>query len=311
MAIPSQSFALPNENNTYQNRYLYNGKEYQDDFGLNWYDYGARFYDPQIARWHSVDPIIERLKYASPYAYALNNPIRMIDLIGLFPFDPNKLREAINLAYSNTDISSLTCNTAVQDVMVTLIGYKVPGQANDMIDHMDEDTGNWEKIIVNNESDFINLQEKANKGYLIIGAKKGTVHGHVNVLRPGRGARAGKWGQLFKSDKSALFVPESLEANQTSNKQSINWGWGSDVDPFSLVFYKYIGNQDNRIYLPKKDLEEFIFTADAPQRKERKYPITLSLPSSVFQSGRKNPGEFGYIGSYWETYDSARKFGKE
>ena len=54
MAIPSQSFALPNENDTYQNRYLYNGKEYQDDFELNWYDYGAPVLATHDGKVHEV-----------------------------------------------------------------------------------------------------------------------------------------------------------------------------------------------------------------------------------------------------------------
>jgi RHS repeat-associated protein len=83
MAIPTQSFALPDENDTYQNRYLYNGKEYQDDFGLNWYDYGARFYDPQIARFLSIDPLAEDYSFQSSYVYAANNPIRFIDFMGM------------------------------------------------------------------------------------------------------------------------------------------------------------------------------------------------------------------------------------
>jgi RHS repeat-associated protein len=90
MAIPSQSYALPNENDTYQNRYLYNGKEYQDDFELNWGacpaqcgNYGARFYDAQIGRWHSVDPLAEKYYHITPYRYGLNNPMRFVDAFGL------------------------------------------------------------------------------------------------------------------------------------------------------------------------------------------------------------------------------------
>jgi RHS repeat-associated protein len=87
MAIAGLSQQLPEsgQGRLFENRYLYNGKEYQDDFGLNWYDYGARFYDAQIARFHTLDPLSEKYSFQSPFAYAANNPILFIDFMGLGP----------------------------------------------------------------------------------------------------------------------------------------------------------------------------------------------------------------------------------
>ncbi|MCT4644078.1 MAG: RHS repeat-associated core domain-containing protein, partial [Carboxylicivirga sp.] len=61
------------------NLYKYNGKELQDDAigngSLDWYDYGARFYDPTIGRFFTQDRFAEKYMETSPYHYALNNPI--------------------------------------------------------------------------------------------------------------------------------------------------------------------------------------------------------------------------------------------
>uniref|UniRef100_UPI00259D1C32 RHS repeat-associated core domain-containing protein n=1 Tax=Xylanibacter caecicola TaxID=2736294 RepID=UPI00259D1C32 len=60
-------------------RYKYNGKELERLLALDWYDYGARWYDPVLARWHAVDPLAEKYPDISPYVYCNNNAVNAID----------------------------------------------------------------------------------------------------------------------------------------------------------------------------------------------------------------------------------------
>ncbi len=61
-------------------QYLYNGKEKVK--GLGWYDYGARYYDPAISRFSSVDRFADKYPNQSTYHYVANNPIKFIDVNG-------------------------------------------------------------------------------------------------------------------------------------------------------------------------------------------------------------------------------------
>jgi len=67
--------------------YRYNNKELNEDFGLDWYAYGARYYDPVLARFTGVDPISDQFPHVSTFNYAENEPIRNIDLHGLQALD--------------------------------------------------------------------------------------------------------------------------------------------------------------------------------------------------------------------------------
>jgi len=61
-------------------KYKYNGKEWQDELGLNMYAMDMRMYDPAIARWTSIDPVTHYSM--SPYVAFDNNPVYWADPSG-------------------------------------------------------------------------------------------------------------------------------------------------------------------------------------------------------------------------------------
>src|SRR5699024_1821389 len=65
-------------------RYTFGGKEEQPELGLNWLDFHARNYMPDLGRWMNVDPLGELAPSWTPYRYGFNNPMRFVDPTGLF-----------------------------------------------------------------------------------------------------------------------------------------------------------------------------------------------------------------------------------
>lgn len=82
--------------------YKYNGKELDRIHGLDWYDYGARRYDPACCLFTQIDPLAEKYPHLSPYAYCAGNPVRYVDLFGEEP-TPREAAYIAEHVYGKTD----------------------------------------------------------------------------------------------------------------------------------------------------------------------------------------------------------------
>jgi RHS repeat-associated protein len=69
----------------FENTHKFTGKQF--DNPANYYYYNARYYDPEIGRFFSTDPI----PTGNSYAYTSNNPLKFVDPTGMYGMPPERL----------------------------------------------------------------------------------------------------------------------------------------------------------------------------------------------------------------------------
>lgn len=117
-------------------RYGFNGQEQEVDAGSFNYDFGARMYDSRIAKFLSVDFAYRKYAFWSPYQFAANNPIQLIDHKGNDPI-----------------LAQRSSNSG--NVMIILADSK-----NFEIDLQDLTLSNWDYVIVTDFKDATAWLEK-------------------------------------------------------------------------------------------------------------------------------------------------------
>ncbi len=123
MSLPGRIYN--NSSNTY--RYGFNGQEKDIDISNEDLDFGARIYDARICRFLTLDPLIKDYPSQSPYGFAANNPILLIDGKGKCPLIPFLIKGATGAVISAT--------------MQFAINYIITGKASEAFNNI-----NWWQV---------------------------------------------------------------------------------------------------------------------------------------------------------------------
>jgi len=240
-----------------RNNFKYNVKEEQEMPG-KWLDYGFRFYDPQLGRWHVPDPKTEKYFDNSPYNYVLNNPLYYIDPRG----DTVKRAGASEEAAYNSYKSTVNSRVEAYDERTQKLSDK--GKTK-RADKRDANRSNNEYVQIqgelsaaeSNENVFMvrmgsNISNSAGAGN--VSYNKGTKEIDVNIASGGGWTTMQKVSHEFKHidqfinleldfnpDGGGGLLYDKADEVAAFKRQNL---FGTSVDPVSFVNENYSTRQE-------------------------------------------------------------------
>lgn len=251
--------------------YKYNGKEFQDEMGMNWYDYGARNYDPAIGRWITMDNLSELYFNNSSYVYALNTPVQAIDPDG-------NVVIFINGRHSGDGGKSQYWR---QYERVLRFNSNLTGS----ISYRKEEVFAFDTAVMSHLQD--------NKPIY----KDGAIGGFKNTLWETDSSKINLWSSnrinagYEQGQKDASMIIANLAKDKTT---------GEIVETIKIITHS-MGGAYGKGYV--KALKEYIKTLPKEQQKQVK--ITLVADFDPFQAGRLSADpdiytqQFTHLGGFW------------
>jgi RHS repeat-associated protein len=130
---PGGAIAVSYQRDQYvPNHFKYQDKEYQDDLGLNLYDFEGRQYAPWGQFTTTIDPHAEHYYSWSPYSWAFDNPVSFIDPDGQDPID------RITSTQQTVKVNSITANRD-SDGNITSVNIKFTLTTTNVIETTHDD----------------------------------------------------------------------------------------------------------------------------------------------------------------------------
>ena len=114
--VPFGEVFVEERNNIWNTPYLFNAKEFDEETGM--YYYGARYYEPKVSLWISVDKLSEEDLKVSSYCYTDNNPIKYLDPDGNKKHnwikESTTNKQSLDARYNNASFQKRFTNGLVQ-----------------------------------------------------------------------------------------------------------------------------------------------------------------------------------------------------